>query len=255
MTPVSARRRTTIHIVLPAFNEGRNIGRLLDRIAAAMEEEGLNYRIVLVDDGSTDDTLAEAKRVAGGIPLEILRHERNLGLGATVRDGLIHTLRDADDSDIVITMDADESHGPGLILHMARQIREGHDVVIASRFRPGARVYGVPLTRRLLSAAACVVLRLAFPFSNVRDFTCGYRAYRGGALKVAVEHYGDRLVDADGFQCMVDIILKLHKLDMIIGEVPIILRYDLKKGGSKMQIFKTVRGTLSVLVRRRLGLP
>lgn len=255
MTPVTGRKRTTIHIVLPAFNEGRNIGRLLDRIAGTMEEAGLRYRIILVDDGSTDDTVETAGRFRGEAPLEIVCHEQNQGLGATLRDGLVHALKNADDNDIIITMDADETHAPGLILHMSRKIREGHDVVIASRFRPGARVYGVPLTRRFLSLAACWVLRLAFPLSNIRDFTCGYRAYRGGALKIAVEHYGSRLVDADGFQCMVDILLKLHKLHMIIGEVPVILRYDLKQGKSKMRVAATVRGTFSVLFRRRLGLP
>jgi dolichol-phosphate mannosyltransferase len=138
---------------------------------------------------------------------------------------------------------------------MSRKIREGHDVVIASRFRPGARVYGVPLHRRFLSLAACWLMRLSFPFSGIRDFTCGYRAYRCGALKVAVAHYGDRLVDAEGFQCMVDILLKLHRLGMIVGEVPVILRYDLKEGKSKMRVLATVRGTLAVLYRRRFGLP
>ena len=249
----ATRKRTCIHVVLPAFNEGRNIARLLDRIASVMEEEGLLYRIILVDDGSVDDTVAAAARFQGDVPLEIMRHETNQGLGATLRDGLIYALKESGDDDIVITMDADETHAPGLILHMSRKIREGHDVVIASRFRPGARVYGVPLFRRFLSRAACWALRLAFPFSNVRDFTCGYRAYRGGALKTAVERYGDKLVEADGFQCMVDILLKLHRLRMIIGEVPIVLRYDLKEGKSKMRILSTVRGTLGVLVKNRLG--
>jgi dolichol-phosphate mannosyltransferase len=55
--PGSGRKRSTIHVVLPAFNEGRNIGRLLDRIASVMGEEGLHYRVVVVDDGSTDDTV------------------------------------------------------------------------------------------------------------------------------------------------------------------------------------------------------
>jgi len=249
----AGRGRSMIHIVLPAFNEGRNIGRLLDRIQRAMADEDLAYRVVLVDDGSSDDTIEAACRFGNEVPLEVVRHEKNQGLGATLRDGLNHVIGGLDDHDIVITMDADDSHVPGLIPRMCRRVREGHDVVIASRFRPGARVYGVPLMRQLFSLGACFIFRLMFPTSHIRDFTCGYRAYRGSALKRAAEHYGAGLVDIRGFQCMVDLILKLHQLGMIIGEVPMILRYDLKEGQSKMRVGSTVRGTLSVLVARRFG--
>ncbi len=253
MTESRPRRRSTVRIVLPAFNEAGNIAGLINSIAHAMEDEWFSYCIVVVDDGSTDETFQVADSFRQTLPLSILRHQSNQGLGATLRDGLIYTLKSLEDDDIVITMDADATHSPGLILQMTRKIREGHDLVIASRFRPGSRTYGVPIIRRFLSVAACVALRLAFPFSGVRDFTCGFRAYRGGALKMVAGHYGDKLVDTEGFQCMVDILLKFHRLDMIIGEVPMVLRYDLKSGASKMRVWSTAWGTLGQLIKHRRG--
>jgi dolichol-phosphate mannosyltransferase len=254
-TPLRRRqiRRSKIIVVLPAYNEEQNIGGLLERIDDALQEERLEYQVLVVDDGSRDRTLEILEGYRVQIPVSIHRHEVNQGLGATIRDGLYVASKMACESDIVITMDADETHTPGLILRMVRMIREGHDVVIASRYRPGARVFGVSLFRRLMSLGASMLFRTVFPTPGVRDFTCGYRAYRGGVLLKAISAYGDKFVDSAGFQCMVDILLKLRKLDVIFGEVPLVLRYDLKQGESKMRIAKTVGQSLSLLVRRRFG--
>lgn len=252
-TPSQPRRQSRIVVVLPAYNEGPNIARLLDRISDTLEEENLRYLVIVVDDGSEDQTAEILTSYLDRIPLLVERHERNKGLGATVRDGLAVASQQAGPDDIVITMDADDTHTPGLILRMVRMIREGHDVVIASRYRPGARVFGLTVGRRLLSYAASWLLRVMFPTPGVRDFTCGYRAYRGATLHAAISLYGPEFVTAEGFQCMVDILLKLRRMRTIFGEVPMLLRYDRKGGQSKMKVFRTAANTLMLLVRRRLG--
>jgi dolichol-phosphate mannosyltransferase len=136
---------------------------------------------------------------------------------------------------------------------MVRRIREGNDVDIASRFQPGAHVRGVPFYRRVLSRSSSLVFRMAFPTPGVRDFTSGYRAYRAGVVKQAFDTYGGEFVAESGFSCMVDILLKLRKLDAIISEVPLVLRYDMKYGASKMLVLRTTIDTLKLLVARRLG--
>lgn len=251
MTAPRSRRR--VHVVLPAYNEAPRLARLLDRIDAAMEESGLGYEVILVDDGSRDDTPAIAREWAGRIPMHVERHEVNQGLGATIRDGLFAAARRAGDDDVLVTMDADDTHTPGLIRRMVRMIAEGHDVVIASRYQPGARTVGVPVLRRLLSYGASLLFRLLLPIRGVRDFTCGYRAYRAEIIKRAILEHGPTLVEQDGFQCMVDILLKLRRHPLIFGEVPLILRYDVKESASKMNVPKTIRETLALLVRERLG--
>lgn len=219
-----------------------------------MEEANLAYRLIVVDDGSTDGTAAVLAECRSRFPLTVLHHDTNLGLGSAIRDGLLLAAQESGDNDVVVTMDADETHTPELTLRMVEGIREGHDVVIASRYQRGSRTVGVPLIRRFLSGSASLLFRCVFPTPGVRDFTCGYRAYRGGALKLAIASYGDRFVEADGFQCMVDLLLKLRKLNLAMGEVPLILRYDLKEGQTKMRLAKTAFQTLALLSRRRLGL-
>jgi len=247
-------RNTQVFIVLPAYNEEANIGGLLDRISNSMAESGLHYQVVVVDDGSRDRTLEVLGNYAKRIPLTISRHQINQGLGATIRDGLLLAAEMSAPNDIVITMDADETHTPGLIPRMVQMVQEGHDVVIASRYRPGARVVGLSLSRRFTSYVASWLFRILFPTTGVRDYTCGFRAYRGQVLTLAVSKYGSRFVEAQGFHCMVDILLKLRKLDVIFGEAPMILRYDLKLGASKMRVARTIVHTLTLVTKRRLGL-
>mgnify|MGYP001168651835 CR=1 FL=1 len=125
---------------------------------------------------------------------------------------------------------------------------------MASRYRAGSRTVGVPVSRRLLSYGGSLLFRALFPIRGVRDYTCGYRAYRASVLRQAVGQYGPRFMDQDGFQSTVDILLKLRAMNLLFGEVPFLLRYDVKEGGTKMNIPRTVRNTLRLIVRRRFGL-
>jgi dolichol-phosphate mannosyltransferase len=251
--PRSNRRRLCYWVVLPAYNEEQSLPQLLNRIAEALDEAGGPYRIIVVNDGSTDSTARVATESTLTMPVLLENHPVNMGLGATLRDGLLKAIELAHPEDIVVTMDADNSHNPGLIPRMGGLIREGNDVAIASRYQAGSRVRGVPLYRRMLSRVASVIFRLIFPIHGVRDYTCGYRAYRVAALKLGVERFGDRMFDQQGFQCIVDILLKLRTLHLSFIEVPMVLRYDWKEGASKMKVARTIQKTLVLLVQRRLG--
>ncbi len=241
-------------IVLPAYNEEENLAGLLDSLAESLSDAQMDFEVIVVDDGSSDRTPDILKSHKASLPLRAHRHEQNQGLGATIRDGLYIASQIAGPKDVVVTMDADETHTPGLIIRMVRMIKEGHDVVIASRYQRGARVIGLSWHRRMISYVASALMRILFPTSGVRDYTCGYRAYRGETLAKAVRAYGDHFVDQEGFQCMVDILLKIRNIPgVVFGEVPLILRYDLKKGQSKMKLFRTARKTLLLLVQRKLS--
>ena len=242
-----------IIVVLPAYNEEANIASLLRNIFESLTEDNQGFSIIVVDDGSSDGTARILTEFSKEFPLYVERHEQNQGLGATLRDGLRRAADVAGERDIIITMDADESHTPGLMIRMIRMIREGHDVVIASRYQKGSRIYGLSLRRKIVSWLASILMRVVFPTPGISDYTCGYRAYRAAALKSAYTQYGDDLVDQDGFQCMVDVLLKLRRMPLIFGEVPMILRYDLKRGQSKMRMWKTAKSTLRLLWRRRIG--
>lgn len=237
--------------MLPAFNEQQDLPQLLQRVEEAMDEANIGFEVLLVDDGSTDDTYAIAHQWSNKLPLRVVSHPENLGLGATLRDGLRWACQLAQPSDVIVTLDADNSHTPELIVRMLRLVREGHDVVVASRFRAGSRVRGLPLNRRVLSRAAAVLFKVLFPIKGIRDYTSGYRAYRAHILQRVIAE-DPEFFDQEGFQVMVDILLKLRRnRDLVFGEAPLILRYDQKQGASKMDISATIRGSLALILKRR----
>jgi len=243
-----------IIIALPAFNEARNLSTLLENFEKIFSDHYLrNFQklYLVVDDGSTDNTLELLQKRSQWLPIKIIIHEKNQGLGPTIRDALKEACEQANDTDIIITMDADNTHPTNLTKKMVRMILEGNDVVIASRFRPGAAVVGLHWLRKLMSLGARFLLQLTFPIPGVRDFTCGYRAYSAAILKRAFDGYGNTFIEHQGFQCMADILLKLRFMDPKIIEVPMVLRYDRKKGSSNMHIVKTVFNTFKLIVRRR----
>jgi dolichol-phosphate mannosyltransferase len=244
-----------ILIVLPAYNEAAGLPALLKSIRQVMDEGRLAYKVVVVDDGSSDGTWDATLAHAAEMPIAAVRHEVNRGLAEALRSGLQVALAQAAPDDVIVTMDADNTHAPGLVMRMLGLIREGHDVVIGSRYVSGARVVGVPFHRRVLSSGASLLMRAVFPIEGVRDYTCGFRAYRASILQAAFARYSERLISQKGFSCMVDILLKLRTLDPdpIMGEVPLVLRYDLKHGMSKMRAARTVVDTLVLLARNLAG--
>ena len=245
---------STVRLVLPAFNEAASLPDLLDRIEDAMVDARLAYEVLIVDDGSSDATAAIAQARSQSMPIRALVHEENQGLGASIRDGLMAACEAAGPKDILVTLDADNTHTPELILRMVRMVREGHDVVIASRYRPGSRVRGVPFARSLLSLVAALLMRVLFPIKGVRDYTSGYRAYRAAVLQDVIAREGTGFFQQGGFQVMVDILLQLRRnRDLIFGEAPMILRYDFKEGASKMDVGRTIKDTLRLVVQRRMG--
>jgi dolichol-phosphate mannosyltransferase len=240
--------------MLPAYEESRNLPALLTdfRQTVAAWAGGPPCRVVVVDDGSTDGT-ADAARGVTGLDLEVLVHARNQGLGAAMRTGITHVLAHAADDDVLVTMDADHTHPPELIPGMWARAEEGADLVIASRFQPGASVHGLDALRTGVSLAASWLLRLLFP--GARDYTCGYRLYRVGLLRWAQARYGREFLNQRGFSVMVDLLLKLRRRARRIDEVPLTLRYDRKLSTSKMKLVRTAWTTLRLLARRYRGDP
>lgn len=229
-----------IYVALPAYNEELSLGALLSRIKTAMDAFPEKYEVIVVNDGSKDSTLAVAEQYRAQMPLTVVDHGKNRGLGAALKSGLSTAGAKAQGDDVIITMDADNTHSPDLIPLMVAQSRSGYDLVVASRFVPNAQEIGLSFHRRLLSKCASLVLRSCFPIVGVKDYTCGYRAYSATILRKALDLYGDAFVQERGFTSIVEILLKLRHMGISACEVPLILRYDLKGGKSKMPVGKTI---------------
>jgi dolichol-phosphate mannosyltransferase len=241
-----------IVVILPAYNEQDAIVPLIGSLRAVASNRFLEkVRIVVVDDGSSDATAARVEALADADTL-LVRHPANRGLGEAIKTGFQYALGIQPQVNTIVTMDADNTHSAGLLPRLVAGLDEGNDLVIASRYRPGARLVGLAWYRELLSTGMSWMFRLLLPIRGVRDYSCGYRAYRADLLRRAFDKWGDGFVDQSGFSCMVDILLKLNRLGAVMSEVPLILHYDLKRGASKMNVGQTVRQTLRLAWRERV---
>lgn len=245
-------RPSKIFVVLPAYNEEEALPELLERIGEAFANSTRPYEVIVVDDGSDDATAQVVAQMSFQMPLHLVVHEQNRGLGETFRDGLREAVDRAGERDIIVVMDADNTHPPGLIDRMVSLISEGCDVVIASRFQSGSRVIGVPLNRHVLSVGARALFTTMYPTRGVRDYTSGYRAYKAGVVRRGFAEHGDNFVGEKGFSCMADVLLKLRRQGAVFGEAPLRLRYDQKAGLSKMKVLGTIWLTLKLLGRHRV---
>ncbi len=233
-----------ITVVLPAYNEEQDLPPLLNRIGTTLTRQGCNFRILVVDDGSDDRTADVVRDLSSRWPITLHQHPYNRGLGAALLSGLQLAMKQ---DGVVVTMDADNSHDPSVIPAMAQLLEEGNDVVIASRFQRGGQEVGVPAGRRFLSHCASFLLRILFHYPNVRDYSAGFRAYRASTLRRLSDVYRQSFIRQRGFACMLEVLLKLRAIGAQAAEVPLVLRYDLKSGASKMRILRTISQYATVM--------
>ena len=248
--PLASSPATKIWVGLPAYNEEATIPALFPRFIPVLS--GSDYRIVVYNDGCRDNTVSRVLEWRDRLNVEVIGKSVNMGLGEGVRCLVAHAATHGSENDVLILMDCDDTHHPDQFPAMLSAIAAGHDIVIASRYRRGSRVAGVAPHRQLLSLGAATLFKLLHNCRGVRDYTCGFRAYRVGVLQRARRHYGERLIEERGFACMVELLLKLNRIGARMCEIPIELRYDLKRSPSKMDVGGNTTRLLRKLVAWRV---
>jgi len=239
-----------IWILLPAYNEEDSLPKLLPKIACALAGHNQPYCIVVVDDGSIDCTPDLLEEYAQTLRVNVITHQINRGLGETERDGFEYIAAQCQPDDLIVRMDCDDTHDPEYVFALLEKINEGYEVVNTSRFRPGGGQLGVSAYRAVISWAANLFMRLAFHIPGIRDYSCGFRAYRGKVIQDAICVFGNNFIQLRGlgFTSTLEMIVKLHLLGCRFAEVPFVLRYDQKKSSSKMVSSVTALGYLIMTV-------
>lgn len=200
-----------IWVVVPAYNEADVIGGVISR--ASLQ----GYRIVCVDDGSTDETAAMAHRHGA----DVLVHPFNLGQGAAIQTGIDYALREG--ADYICTLDADGQHDAADIPRLIAALDQGADFAIGSRFL--GQAVGIPAGRRALLAAATLFTRLTTGLA-LTDTHNGIRAMtRRAAERIQLRQ--ERMAHAS------EILMQIRASGLSVVEVPVTVSYtaySLRKG-------------------------
>ena len=237
------------HFVILAYNEEQNLPRLFTSLQAVATSLGSPYSVVLVNDGSTDGTVAVAEEFQTRMPIHIEHHSPNLGVAQGFRTGFRSALSMANDGDIIFTLEADNTGDLVLLSEMMKKIHAGADVVLASCYAPGGALRGLSFERKVMSRGINLVMKMLFPIKHCHTYSSFYRAYRSDVLREAVSRYGDGFIETNGFTVAAEILFKLRRLGVKMDEIPMVLQYDERKGKSKMKVWRTIMDYISFLVR------
>jgi len=243
-----------IIFVIPAYNEADNIRSLLTKTDRKMRDENLAYKIIIINDGSTDGTVKVVESFQARIPAKIYSHYPNKGVGEAFRAGFRHALEESSDNDIIITKEADNTSDLNIAAKLVEKIGQGYDLALASCYAKEGRVLGTTFYRLILSRTANFILKLFIPIKNVNTFSSFYRAYRAKSLRDLQHVYQDKLIEQGGFECMVELLMKFARDNRFkIAEVPMILNGHVREGKSKMKVIKTIKGFLKVIYKERIA--
>jgi len=208
-----------LSIVVPTYNERERLPDLVAAIFRACEAEQLDAELIIVDDNSPDGTGALADGLAARHRIRVLHRPGKLGLGTAVIAGF-----ELAGAPIVGVIDADLSHPPDVLPRMTAVMQQtGADVVVASRYVPGGGVRNWPLSRRMMSKAACLAARGLTP---VRDAASGFFLIRR-ELAAGVK------ISAGGFKICLELLVRGRPERVI--EIPYVFE-DRAAGESKMSL-------------------
>jgi dolichol-phosphate mannosyltransferase len=248
----TAAHRVTV--VFPAYNEAGAIKGVLEDVHALLADAGFDeVCLVVVDDGSVDDTVSIVRGAAASLPVTLLEHGTNRGLGAALSTGIVHAALGSEDDDVVLTTESDGTQPSAKLVELARAILEGADFAVATPLT-GEGFEGVPLYRRLLSRGANLLYGILFPIRGLHDYTNLVRGFRASLLKRGIAAYGERdFIDRTGFEAVPDILLKLRRFRPRVAEVGLKIDFTQMERDSSMDVLQTIARSLWLCLRHLVG--
>jgi len=220
-------------VVSPMFNEEANVASTVDVIEKVMEGVGKPWELILVNDGSTDNTHDVAEKVCSEKPYaRLLSYSPNRGRGRALRTGFAEAK-----GRFIITIESDLSWDASLMAEMLRILETNEtDVVLASPYAAGGRTEGVPPVRLLISRLGNIILNIVVP-GNFRMVTQMFRGYRREVID-ALE------LESDRKEIHLEILSKALAVGFRAKEIPAVLR---SRGGGKstFKFGKTVASHLA----------
>lgn len=221
-----------ISVVIPLYNEENSIKNVLRRIP-----NHNRYEIVVVDDGSTDNSVKYVKEVSHEIknPIKLIEHRNNQGYGAAILTGFKHAT-----GDVIVTMDSDGQHEPEEIPNLIRPIINNKaDIIVGSRYL-GKCEYKVPLSTRIGEFCINKCLWILFR-QEIGNNQSGFRAFSRKSLEIFQD------VKQTNFGLCTESLFKAAHSNLKIAEIPINVRQR-KYGSSKVQLLNLFKSILSSIL-------
>lgn len=208
-------------VIIPALNEEATLGTVIDHILAVKQpHEVTETRVVVIDDGSTDQTAS----IGGSHGADVVRHAENRGLGVAFQTGIKKALEGG--ADLLVNIDADGQFDPADIPRLLQPLLCGRaDFVTASRFSGGEAPAGISSVKlwgnRQMSRLVSMIVGRRFA-----DVSCGFRAYtRDAAMRLNL--WGDFTYTQESF-------LDISAKGLRIAEVPVSVRGEREFGDSRV---------------------
>jgi len=210
-------KNTKISVVTPCFNEGRNIRKNIKRIDDYLKKRFDRYEIIVVNDGSRDNTKEELTELRQEIGLKVIDNARNQGKGGAVRDGILAV---SEENEVVMFLDSDLGIPIEELEKFIEEYKNGFDIVIASRFVPGLKIVRPVQFHRRVMEKAFRLIRMAITNNwNVKDTQCGFKVFRREA---AMKIFPKLTVKRFAFDA--EVIFVANKYKYKIKELPIHLQ-------------------------------
>jgi len=218
-------------VIIPTFNEEQNIGAMVEALQKVFRFSGIEGEILVVDDSSSDRTIAIVRELAERYSnLRLIVRESDHGLSQSVAEGFAHA-----GGAIIQVIDADLSHPPELIPEFFRAVREGADIVVGSRYMEGGAIGEWPLKRRIISLGATALGRILFP--DITDPVSGFFALRREVVE-------DAPLKPRGYKILMEVLGKGRWENA--REIPFTFR-DRQEGESKLRLRTMIDYLLQVL--------
>jgi dolichol-phosphate mannosyltransferase len=227
--------RPAVSLIIPCLNEQENILPTIERIAA-LDPAANNWEVLIVDDGSTDDTASVTRAAAARYGwLHLIQHPHNMGLGAAMKTGFGNAK-----GEIVCSMDSDCTFAPERLPELIELVRKGADIATGSPWHPASTKGDVHPVRKMLSQSCSHLYRVLLR-SELHCYTSIFRAYRREVI--------ERIpVTSNGFVAVAEFLVAALRAGYKVAEMPVKLDRRVH-GESKINISASIRAHVRLMSR------
>lgn len=248
-----------IKILFCALNEAENLPKLLVNLNHEMQILQRDFEIIVCLDGSNDESLQIISDFQKFHPIKILPLKNQRGLGLAYKrlfeEVIKNSSDDASDDDLIISLDADNTHNPEQIPEMLRHFEtEDLDLLIASRFCNTSVMSDFPIHRQFISKSTSILFQNLFSVKKIygeklQDFTSGYRIYKAKKLKELFAIKKNNFITEPEFAYTCELVVNLARINSRIDEIAISYDYGNKIGKSKLRIFRNFTRLIILLIK------